>query len=618
MTSAKRPYPSQDRDSSVDEATAPAFKMALRSVSERKKCNDFDTNNLTPLPAIYLETDPVCGNHQLLSFEARSRNFNKEQHVIALDYDVRGKGVFLGKHSDLLTKYKFPVTSDNRREVLVCHDMVNQNDCSKKYSDDYRFVHWAVIDYFCYFGPNYVNVPPPGWINAAHRHGVPIFGTFIARHSELMEEALSKVDVIVDALVNLCKNFGFEGWLINVGCIVQPKRVEKLLCFLRQLRVAIKREIPHGRIFWYDSVTNNGEFSLQNELNKRNITFHRCTGSTLIHYDWNDASLETTAATLQRERTTMVSAFFSFDINGQLPMGRIRNPAELMELIEDGCFSTAIVAPNWSFQLSQGGDNGNGSGCESAAFLKHNDHCWWRLWEYLGTRPYCKMPFYTNFCVGSGRVSYQHGFKLLNSRGSSNLNVQSLQPSVPLSGNAEYCFKEVFAGGNSLRITNYDHAFRLFLTEFCLPQGVMVLGYAYKAPDGATLDVIMRFCASRGHDRDLYLFCGNYTQHTIAGGRCNIAPLSVARARKFEHSEIPGVESAVANGWRTRYFLVQFDGSMILKEIGVKCCRTMPDKADTILGAIYLQSFDLLVTKGVEGKANVKAYKDQLWTHTDA
>lgn len=40
----------------------------------------------------------------------------------------------------------------------------------------YSFYHWAGIDIFCYFSHHLVTVPPLGWINVAHAHGVKIIG----------------------------------------------------------------------------------------------------------------------------------------------------------------------------------------------------------------------------------------------------------------------------------------------------------------------------------------------------------------------------------------------------------------------------------------------------------
>lgn len=95
-------------------------------------------------------------------------------------------------------------------------------------------MHWSAVDYFCYFSHNYVTIPPSGWLNAAHRHGVPVLGTYIAEGStgsRLLHEVLASAESVqraVTAMTRLCLHFGFEGWLVNVECQVRPEAMPNL------------------------------------------------------------------------------------------------------------------------------------------------------------------------------------------------------------------------------------------------------------------------------------------------------------------------------------------------------------------------------------------------------
>lgn len=40
----------------------------------------------------------------------------------------------------------------------------------------YAFYHWQCIDVFVYFSHHTITIPPVGWTNAAHRHGVCVLG----------------------------------------------------------------------------------------------------------------------------------------------------------------------------------------------------------------------------------------------------------------------------------------------------------------------------------------------------------------------------------------------------------------------------------------------------------
>lgn len=66
-----------------------------------------------------------------------------------------------------------------RPQLLVCHDYKGgyQEDKfvqGKEGMDGYILWHWHLIDVFVYFSHSLVTIPPPGWINAAHKHGVPV------------------------------------------------------------------------------------------------------------------------------------------------------------------------------------------------------------------------------------------------------------------------------------------------------------------------------------------------------------------------------------------------------------------------------------------------------------
>lgn len=63
--------------------------------------------------------------------------------------------------------------------LLVCHDMAGGygadalvQGCGDAHA--FRLTHWHAVDAFVYFSHHLVTLPPPGWVHAAHRHGVPV------------------------------------------------------------------------------------------------------------------------------------------------------------------------------------------------------------------------------------------------------------------------------------------------------------------------------------------------------------------------------------------------------------------------------------------------------------
>lgn len=71
------------------------------------------------------------------------------------------------------------VSLPNRPRIMVCHDMAGGYTDDKwvqggSNADAYSIWHWYLMDVFIYFSHSLVTLPPPGWVNAAHKHGVKV------------------------------------------------------------------------------------------------------------------------------------------------------------------------------------------------------------------------------------------------------------------------------------------------------------------------------------------------------------------------------------------------------------------------------------------------------------
>lgn len=189
--------------------------------------------------------------------------------------------------------------------------------------DDYRFYHWAGIDYFNYFSHNYITIPPLPWINAGHRHGVPILGTIIIEFDnakKLIDELLRSrhdLNIYIEAFVLVTKNFGFDGWLLNIETDVELAQVVLLKEFVRQLTKRIHEEIPNGVVIWYDSVIEYGLLRHQNEVNDYNIDMYRNTDGILLNYWWDVSHLRRTVGKLQNDPEELAKVFVGVDVFGR-------------------------------------------------------------------------------------------------------------------------------------------------------------------------------------------------------------------------------------------------------------------------------------------------------------
>lgn len=136
------------------------------------------------------------------------------------------------------------------------------------------FYHWSVIDTFVYFSHYFITIPPYGWINAAHDHGVKILGTVITEREGIWDLILiSQEDVrkFADALIVVAKFYKFDGWLLNIENVIKNEQINNLIYFVKYLTDNIHEAIKDSEIIWYDSVTNEGTLNWQNELNNKNM-----------------------------------------------------------------------------------------------------------------------------------------------------------------------------------------------------------------------------------------------------------------------------------------------------------------------------------------------------------
>lgn len=127
---------------------------------------------------------------------------------------------------------------------------------------------------FIYFSHERLAIPPASNTNIAHSQGCLSLGTFITESVAGFEECekLLKGEVrdqhgkiafqdprfYADKLVQICKYYGFDGYLLNIENKVS--NTQKLLEWIKYLTDKIHQEIPgRGTIVWYDSVTVKGD-----------------------------------------------------------------------------------------------------------------------------------------------------------------------------------------------------------------------------------------------------------------------------------------------------------------------------------------------------------------------
>ncbi|XP_033318020.1 uncharacterized protein LOC117215712 isoform X1 [Bombus bifarius] len=323
--------------------------------------------------------------------------------------------------------------------TLLCHDMKGGYledrfiNGSESYGS-YLFYHWSVIDTFVYFSHHFITVPPFGWINVAHNHGVKVLGTVITEREGIWDvilESQEEVRRFADALILVAKFYKFDGWLLNVENIIKSEQVNNLIYFVKYLTENIHEAIRNSEIIWYDSVTNEGKLNWQNELNSKNIDFFLNCDGIYLNYNWTKSKLENSVALAKNHNRDIHDIYVGLDIWGRgCPGGGGFNSTYALQKIRHEGLSVAIFGPGWTHEFFG-----------SQTFQEIEDLFWAQLFPYL----YVHVPIYedevfkTSFCRGSGSLYYRCGQPLYEQEGRNfiyksfyNLSLQNPQISVPI------------------------------------------------------------------------------------------------------------------------------------------------------------------------------------------
>ncbi|KAL4853952.1 Cytosolic endo-beta-N-acetylglucosaminidase 2 [Chlorella vulgaris] len=334
--------------------------------------------------------------------------------------------------------------------LLACHDLAGgygpdryPQGCTE--SEFYGLRNWSNLHTFIYFSHTLVTIPPPGYINAAHLHGVQVLGTLIAEweagagHCRTLFGSAAAAEEAATQLAAIAQHYGFEGWLINIECKMDVEHIPHLLHFLRLLTQLMRQVAPGcSEVMWYDAVTIEGRLKWQNSLNALNRPFFDACDSIFINYGWK----KRTPALVREEAGERCGAvFMGIDCfgRGTYGGGGFNCEVALTACLEAG-LSAALFAPGWPFE----GDCGR----DAPACWRQRDALFWRrieaAWEAgaaeagpgssLGQnscrrlRPAtAQLPLFSDFSVGSGRSMHLAGQRL-SAQPWYNLSLQALQP----------------------------------------------------------------------------------------------------------------------------------------------------------------------------------------------
>ncbi|ORY07744.1 hypothetical protein K493DRAFT_86361 [Basidiobolus meristosporus CBS 931.73] len=247
-------------------------------------------------------------------------------------------------------------------KVLVCHDMAGgyNEDCSvqgEAVGEKYNLQYWQYLDYFVYFSHHRVTIPPVTWINAAHKNGVPVLGTFITEWEEGAQETsklLKNAEFYANQLADVAACYGFDGWLLNIENVFLnlEEDTEHMISFIRILTEQMHKKVPNSKVIWYDSVTVEGLLAWQNRLNLLNLPFFDVCDGIFLNYTWG--RLYPKVSSLAAGENRKFDVFAGIDVHGRNTFGGgMFDTYKALHVIADASISAAIFAPAWTYENFQ-------------------------------------------------------------------------------------------------------------------------------------------------------------------------------------------------------------------------------------------------------------------------
>ncbi|KAF8999398.1 glycoside hydrolase family 85 protein [Cyathus striatus] len=202
----------------------------------------------------------------------------------------------------------------------VCHDYKG-GYTESPFSLSYTFNYWSTCEAFIYFAHHRITVPPPGWVNAAHRQGVKVLGTIIFEgggeedclrllvgkmpssstgpaEQSILPRTLPISPYYARLLAELAHERGFDGYLLNFECPLAGnyEQTRALAAWITILQNELLKKVgPHAEAIWYDSVVINGQLAWQDRLNSLNLPFFLSSTGLFTNYTWRSNYPQLTA-----------------------------------------------------------------------------------------------------------------------------------------------------------------------------------------------------------------------------------------------------------------------------------------------------------------------------------
>ncbi|CAD7702778.1 unnamed protein product [Ostreobium quekettii] len=269
-----------------------------------------------------------------------------------------------------------------------------------------------------------VTIPPVGWINAGHRHGTKVLGTFCVEWSEGSQQCAEFLDggkvqaALVKQLTSIAAHFGFDGWLLNFEVeLDRKKHIPQLIAFVKELTRQMQEMCPLSLVIWYDAVTTYGRLRWQNAVTAKNQPFFDACNGILLNYSWRRGSLRTQAS---RRASRLQDEYVGVDVWGRSTRAYGEGYACVAGVAHAKASgrSCGLFAPAWVYEVG-----------ETRAWEKRNGAFWASVMSAWGCHAVVtSLPFYSSFNLGGGAAMHISG-SVVSPHPWYNVSCQNIQPS---------------------------------------------------------------------------------------------------------------------------------------------------------------------------------------------
>ena len=345
--------------------------------------------------------------------------------------------------------------------------------------DVYAFNYWQYVEVLTMWGGSagegIILSPSADVIDAAHRNGVPVYGTVFFPPNQYggqidwvwdLVQREGATFPVADKLIEVAEYYGFDGWFINQ----ETAGGDATLAALMRDMMLYMQANSDLEIQWYDAMIENGSIAWQNALNSLNDMFFQYEGQLVsegmfLNFWWTTNGLQVSrnnAIALGRSPWDLYAGVdvqangYNTSVNwdGVFPEGEA-HVVSLGFYCPDWCYSSSSSQSDFYERANRFWVGANRDPSNTGT-----THPWKGMAHYIpATSPVGSVPFVTNFNTGQGHLYAVEG-EILSSQDWNNRSLQDVLPTwrwistssaTPLY--PELWWDDAWYGGSCLRVS---------------------------------------------------------------------------------------------------------------------------------------------------------------------